>query len=105
MPGLVPGIHVLLRGISKTWMAGTSPAMTALSASQPYFIAPISRKQRVGWVERSETHRISRLCPMGFASLYPSNCCHRNPGPRPHLVKAARDERLWPFDKGYHTQI
>ena len=29
MPGLVPGIHVFL-GIeqSKTWMAGTSPAMT-----------------------------------------------------------------------------
>jgi hypothetical protein len=28
MPGLVPGIHVLLHG--KTWMAGTSPAMTAV---------------------------------------------------------------------------
>jgi hypothetical protein len=27
MPGLVPGIHVFLLG-SKTWMAGTSPAMT-----------------------------------------------------------------------------
>jgi hypothetical protein len=27
MPGLVPGIHVLLR-LEKTWMAGTSPAMT-----------------------------------------------------------------------------
>ena len=27
MPGLVPGIHVYLSG-SKTWMAGTSPAMT-----------------------------------------------------------------------------
>jgi hypothetical protein len=27
MPGLVPGIHVLLSA-SKTWMAGTSPAMT-----------------------------------------------------------------------------
>ncbi len=27
MPGLVPGIHVFL--LSKTWMAGTSPAMTA----------------------------------------------------------------------------
>jgi len=27
MPGLVPGIHVL-RGAPKTWMAGTSPAMT-----------------------------------------------------------------------------
>jgi hypothetical protein len=26
MPGLVPGIHVLAR--KKTWMAGTSPAMT-----------------------------------------------------------------------------
>jgi hypothetical protein len=25
MPGLVPGIHVLA---AKTWMAGTSPAMT-----------------------------------------------------------------------------
>jgi hypothetical protein len=29
MPGLVPGIHVLLRAASKTWMAGTSPAMTS----------------------------------------------------------------------------
>jgi len=29
MPGLVPGIHVLERLTnSKTWMAGTSPAMT-----------------------------------------------------------------------------
>src|SRR5215470_734029 len=28
MPGLVPGIHVFKLGRSKTWMAGTSPAMT-----------------------------------------------------------------------------
>jgi hypothetical protein len=29
MPGLVPGIHVLLfLGVERTWMAGTSPAMT-----------------------------------------------------------------------------
>jgi hypothetical protein len=28
MPGLVPGIHVFLQLQSKTWMAGTSPAMT-----------------------------------------------------------------------------
>jgi hypothetical protein len=29
MPGLVPGIHVFLSMQSrKTWMAGTSPAMT-----------------------------------------------------------------------------
>jgi hypothetical protein len=29
MPGLVPGIHVFGRRLQgKTWMAGTSPAMT-----------------------------------------------------------------------------
>jgi hypothetical protein len=29
MPGLVPGIHVFTSSTAKTWMAGTSPAMTA----------------------------------------------------------------------------
>jgi hypothetical protein len=29
MPGLVPGIHVFLFDRGKTWMAGSSPAMTA----------------------------------------------------------------------------
>src|SRR5437667_4253140 len=34
MPGLVPGIHVLnLTKSKKTWMAGTSPAMTAMQMS------------------------------------------------------------------------
>jgi hypothetical protein len=28
MPGLGPGIHVFFSSTSKTWMAGTSPAMT-----------------------------------------------------------------------------
>ena len=28
MPGLVPGIYVFLSYATKTWMAGTSPAMT-----------------------------------------------------------------------------
>jgi hypothetical protein len=28
MPGLVPGIHVLAPASRKSWMAGTSPAMT-----------------------------------------------------------------------------
>jgi hypothetical protein len=39
MPGLVPGIHVvpfLARG--KTWMAGTSPAMTRTENAVPYQI-------------------------------------------------------------------
>src|SRR5471030_253923 len=30
MPGLVPGIHVLFLEACKTWMAGTSPAMTKI---------------------------------------------------------------------------
>src|SRR6516164_5720418 len=32
MPGLVPGIYVFLSYATKTWMAGTSPAMTVTSA-------------------------------------------------------------------------
>jgi hypothetical protein len=28
MPGLVPGVHVLRVAKNKTWMAGTSPAVT-----------------------------------------------------------------------------
>jgi len=33
MPGLVPGIHVFAAvDKEKTWMAGTSPAMTATCA-------------------------------------------------------------------------
>ena len=30
MPGLVPGIHVLRTRGPKTWMAGSSPAMTGM---------------------------------------------------------------------------
>ena len=29
MPGLAPGIHVFRSATRKTWMAGTSPAMTS----------------------------------------------------------------------------
>jgi hypothetical protein len=31
MPGLVPGIHVLIGFARKAWMAGTSPAMTQMN--------------------------------------------------------------------------
>ena len=31
MPGLVPGIHVFDLMQTKTWMAGTSPAMTGIA--------------------------------------------------------------------------
>ncbi len=37
MPGLVPGIHVFAElEQGKTWMAGTSPAMTNLVAQPSY---------------------------------------------------------------------
>jgi hypothetical protein len=36
MPGLVPGIHVFLA--LKTWMAGTSPAMTQNNEANVYFL-------------------------------------------------------------------
>jgi hypothetical protein len=44
VPGLVPGIHVFggQKG-SKTWMAGTSPAMTELSI-QPDWLAAAQRR-------------------------------------------------------------
>jgi hypothetical protein len=32
MPGLVPGIHVFFQS-RKSWMAGTSPAMTIIAAA------------------------------------------------------------------------
>ena len=35
MPGLVPGIHVLAASVRKTWMAGTSPAMTLNFYNKP----------------------------------------------------------------------
>jgi hypothetical protein len=36
MPGLVPGIHVLAASTQeKTWMAGTSPAMTPMFYPEP----------------------------------------------------------------------
>jgi hypothetical protein len=36
MPGLVPGIHVFsIVDASKTWMAGSSPAMTKVVACAP----------------------------------------------------------------------
>ncbi len=45
MPGLVPGIHVFVIRAKKTWMAGTSPAMTIAESGSanpmlwPYAIA------------------------------------------------------------------
>jgi hypothetical protein len=41
MPGLVPGIHVFASvAWEKTWMAGTSPAMTKHDTITSFWIAP-----------------------------------------------------------------
>ena len=50
MPDLVPGIHVFLDSEPKTWMAGTSPAMTiqrVISATRP--IALRSTNSRIAF--------------------------------------------------------
>jgi hypothetical protein len=49
MPGLVPGIHVFLtvRG-SKTWMAGTGPAMTVKVWRKTSRIHPLEHQRGVG---------------------------------------------------------
>jgi hypothetical protein len=51
MPGLVPGIHdFLLDVVFKSWMAGTSPAMTSLAVyalrkaeTEGAFCTPLTR--------------------------------------------------------------
>ena len=55
MPGLVPGIHVLVSTSRKAWMAGTSPAMTLRrrqreSPQMPYAIASLPEGMR--WLTR-----------------------------------------------------
>src|SRR5262245_34474872 len=45
MPGLVPGIHVLFLDAAKTWMAGTSPAMTVWGGRLNITRSPYSRGQ------------------------------------------------------------
>ncbi|MGF6500021.1 hypothetical protein ABIB78_003708 [Bradyrhizobium sp. I1.14.4] len=48
MPGLVPGIHVYAYTEGKTWMAGTSPAMTVSEdPSIPKAIAQFDRRFRM----------------------------------------------------------
>jgi hypothetical protein len=39
MPGLVPGVHVLAATLGKSWMAGTSPAMTSVRMMVHYDIS------------------------------------------------------------------
>jgi hypothetical protein len=42
MPGLVPGIHVLDASRRKSWMAGTSPAMTRGPGDLPVGQNPVN---------------------------------------------------------------
>ncbi len=46
MPALVPGIHVFRNPTSKTWMAGTGPAMTNLSVGVKKLPTPRSSRRR-----------------------------------------------------------
>ena len=70
MPGLVPGIHVFVSSIDrgfKTWMAGTSPAMT-LQRITPYLNGnPVIHGRKPA--HRSITARNNAYHPAGFRRL------------------------------------
>ncbi|MGP8123089.1 MAG: hypothetical protein ACLP8B_21520, partial [Xanthobacteraceae bacterium] len=49
MPGLVPGIHVFTAfATRKTWMAGTSPAMTPIDAFERLLQPPVNARRSFG---------------------------------------------------------
>src|SRR5882757_5133766 len=67
MPGLVPGIHVLIVGRqSRTWMAGTSPAMTQGNAGSGEFIVGTFKAIRIDKAEKGTT---AALTPFAEADL------------------------------------
>ena len=57
MPELVPGIHVLDHGMSKTWMAGTRPAIDSIRAQTP---SRGSRLRLAGGLEHGGVERLAR---------------------------------------------
>src|SRR6185437_14224615 len=60
MPGLVPGIHAYDRIARKTWMAGTSPAMTISRLSaRPRLLAPMQDRDRL---DRADLRRRATEC-------------------------------------------
>src|SRR6516162_7314818 len=67
MPGLVPGIHVFLcyAGANKTWMAGTSPAMTPLITA-PSRRSPLVQPHDRGFRERVEIELKADDCRRGI---------------------------------------
>jgi len=75
MPALVAGIHVFLSGASKTWMAGTSPAMTSPgegAGTMPIADKLVLQRQRhlkwpsLDWLERLLMILCGALC-FGFS--------------------------------------
>jgi hypothetical protein len=72
MPGLVPGIHVLLNAAKdQTWMAGTSPAMT----------------RREAFASRRGNYATSSNLS-GSSSLHAAQkpCSNREPAPSPAII-------------------
>ncbi len=51
--------------------------LPSLRASSPHERSDM-RVQRVGWVERSDTHQLHFMKTMGFAGLYPSYALDTN---------------------------
>src|SRR6266568_2262539 len=69
MPGLVPGIHVILDA-AKTWMAGTSPAMTArMSLRRPGAGDPVYPDAVARASLRLEPDQLDQRRPFRFLAI------------------------------------
>jgi hypothetical protein len=80
MPGLVPGIHVLLNAAKdQTWMAGTSPAMTRRTS-------PAMTRREAFASRRGNYATSSNLS--GSSSLHAAQkpCSNREPAPSPAII-------------------
>ena len=65
MAGLVPGIHVFSTRSLKTWMAGTSPAMTTTLCAHYFTTAAVWPNNSL----RSSSVRIAGWPKFGLTSL------------------------------------
>src|SRR5437764_1464422 len=100
MPGLVPGIHAFF--LAKTWMAGTSPAMTTLKQRavihRPLFFFVAAIFGRPLWPQaRSEAQILRSSRNQSAGTEAPSARTRMSAAPvhwKPHFSITRRDARF-----------
>src|SRR5687768_14867955 len=82
MPGLGPGIHAFLVG-KKTWMAGTSPAMTTPNTERNCE-TQTSKRKKCGWLLPAPIARRRADPPRGRRPSYARRGARSGAGRPPH---------------------